>query len=123
METKEKRPGAYLWIALLTLAFALLLFMYGRALPRPEDGTWRIDTQYRTAEETAPVRERVNVNTASAQELETLTGIGPALAKEIVKDREENGSFTTLEDLLRVKGIGESKLEEFRYEVTTGEET
>ena len=122
METKEKIPNAYLWVGLLTLAFALVLFVHVRPLPKAEEGVWRIDTQYRSAEESAPVRERVNVNTASAEELETLTGIGPSLAEEIVKEREENGAFASLEDLLRVKGIGESKLEEFRYEVTTGEE-
>ena len=122
METKEKTPNAYLWIVLLTLAFALLLFLHIRSLPRSEEGAWRVDTQYSGVEESAPVRERVNVNTASAEELETLTGIGPSLAEKIVKEREENGTFDSLEDLLRVKGIGESKLEEFRYEVTTGEE-
>ncbi|MBQ1242200.1 MAG: ComEA family DNA-binding protein [Oscillospiraceae bacterium] len=122
METKEKTPNAYLWIVLLTLAFALLLFLHIRSLPRSEEGIWRIDTQYSGVEESAPVRERVNVTTASAEDLETLTGIGPSLAEKIVKEREENGTFDSLEDLLRVKGIGESKLEEFRYEVTTGEE-
>ena len=121
METKEKTPNAYLWIVLLSLAFALLLFLHIRSLPRSEEGAWRIDTQYRSAENSAPVRERVNVNTASVEELETLTGIGPSLAEKIVKEREESGAFDSLEDLLRVKGIGESKLEEFRYEVTTGE--
>ena len=122
METKEKTPNAYLWIVLLTLAFALLLFLHIRSLPRSEEGTWRVDTQYSGVEESAPVRERINVNTASVEELEMLTGIGPSLAEKIVKEREENGTFDSLEDLLRVKGIGESKLEEFRYEVTTGEE-
>ena len=44
-----------------------------------------------------------------------------AIAQAIVKEREENGAFTCLEDLLRVKGIGESTLEGFRYEAETEE--
>lgn len=122
VESKEKTPNAYLWIALLTLSFALLLFLQLRSLPRAEEGAWRVDAQYEAEEATAPVRERVNVNTASVEELTALTGIGPSLAERIVKEREENGAFVSIEDLLRVKGIGASKLEEFRYEVTTGEE-
>ncbi len=119
MEAKEKTVSAYLWIALLTAAFTLLLFPYTREAP--QEG-YRIETQYAAKEETAPRREKLDVNAASAQELETLTGVGPALAAEIVKEREENGAFEALEDLLRVKGIGESKIEGFRYEVIIGGE-
>lgn len=53
----------------------------------------------------------VNVNTASESELETLPGIGPSTAKRIVADREEKGPFESVEDLTRVSGIGEKKLE------------
>lgn len=121
MEAKEKRLSAYVWILLLTAGFALLLFARVRS-DRPTAG-YSIHTQYEATGETAPKREKLDVNTASAQELETLTGVGPRLAAEIVKEREENGAFETLEDLLRVRGIGESKLKEFRFEVTTGGET
>lgn len=121
MGAKEKAVSAYLWIVLLTATFALLLFAHARS-GEPTAG-YSIKTQYEASGETAPKREKVDVNTASAQELETLTGVGPRLAEEIIREREENGAFETLEDLLRVKGIGESKLEEFRFEVTIGGET
>jgi comEA protein len=49
----------------------------------------------------------VNVNSASAAELERLPGIGPALAQRIVAHREKNGAFKKLEDLMLVRGIGE----------------
>lgn len=52
----------------------------------------------------------VNVNRASATELETLVGIGPALAQAIVKWREEHGAFNQPDDLLAVPGIGPAKL-------------
>lgn len=54
----------------------------------------------------------VNINTASAEMLETeLTGVGPALAAAIVADRETNGEFATPEALTRVRGIGNHILE------------
>jgi len=52
---------------------------------------------------------RVNVNTASAQELQALPGIGPALAQRIVQERTAHGGFKNLQDLQRVKGLGPSK--------------
>jgi competence protein ComEA len=52
----------------------------------------------------------VRVNTAEAEELMTLPGIGPALAAAIIADREQNGPFLTPEDLIRVRGIGPALL-------------
>ena len=57
---------------------------------------------------------RVSLNRATAAELEALPGVGPVLAERIVAFREENGSFDTVEDLLSVPGIGESKLAALR---------
>lgn len=62
----------------------------------------------------------VNLNTASAAELETLPGIGAATAQKIVDDREANGPFATPEDLMRVTGIGAKKFEALKDLVTTG---
>ncbi len=56
----------------------------------------------------------VNINTATAAELEALPGIGPSLAGRIVAHREANGPFTTIEAILDVSGIGEAKLEAIR---------
>jgi competence protein ComEA len=52
----------------------------------------------------------VNLNTASASELDRLPGIGPSLAKEIIAYRESHGAFAAVEDLLSVPGIGPAKL-------------
>lgn len=54
----------------------------------------------------------ININLASAIELEQLPGVGPATAKAIVSYREKNGAFLRVEDLLKVRGIGPAKLSE-----------
>lgn len=56
----------------------------------------------------------VNINTADAAALQTLSGIGEATAKAIIDDRTKNGPFTSIEDLMRVSGIGEKKFEKIR---------
>ncbi len=60
----------------------------------------------------------VNINVASAEELETLPGIGEVLAATIVQYREEHGPFTSVDQHLDVSGIGEVTLEELRDLVT-----
>jgi competence ComEA-like helix-hairpin-helix protein len=52
---------------------------------------------------------RVNLNLGEWEDFDTLPGIGPQLAKEIVNDRNVNGRFTSKEDIKRVKGIGQKK--------------
>jgi len=50
--------------------------------------------------------EKININTASIQQLCNLKRVGPAYAERIVQCRETNGSFTKTEDIVKVKGIG-----------------
>lgn len=61
---------------------------------------------------------KVNVNTASADQLDTLPGVGPATAAAILDERDRRGTFSSVEDLLDVRGIGEAKLEGLRDLVT-----
>lgn len=60
----------------------------------------------------------LDVNTASAAQLEHLPGIGPALAARIVADREKHGRYTSLDQLDRVQGIGKKTLEKLRPHIT-----
>ncbi len=60
----------------------------------------------------------IDVNAASANELEALPGVGPVLAERIVAHRERFGSFATVEDLLDVPGIGEAKLVQMREAIS-----
>lgn len=62
----------------------------------------------------------LDLNTASAEQLETLDGIGPVLAADIVRWRSENGRFASVDDLLDVSGIGEATLAGLRDQVTVG---
>ncbi len=57
---------------------------------------------------------RLDLNTADAAQLETLPRIGPALAERIIAWRDDNGPFTSVEDLLAVPGIGDKMLESLR---------
>jgi competence protein ComEA len=60
----------------------------------------------------------VDLNTATAEELEALPGVGPAIAAAILDERERRGRFATVDDLLDVRGIGEARLEQLRDLVT-----
>ncbi len=62
--------------------------------------------------------DMVNLNTASAEELTSLPGIGEVLAARIVAYREEHGPFQTLDDLMQVSGIGSKVVEEIRDRAT-----
>jgi len=61
---------------------------------------------------------RININSASRTELEDLPGIGPALSSRIVDYRNNNGPFSTIEELKKVSGIGDKKFEAIKDKVT-----
>jgi competence protein ComEA len=63
---------------------------------------------------------KTNINTATAKELEQLPGIGEVLANRIVTNREANGPFKTVDDLMRVPGIKEGLMSKLRDLVMVG---
>ena len=66
----------------------------------------------------------VNVNTATAEELSLLPGVGPSRARAIIELRQQRGGFKRVEDLLEVKGIGESSLAKLKpYLAVEGKST
>ncbi len=67
--------------------------------------------------------EVININTASAADLERLPGVGQVRAQAIVDYRQEHGAFARVDDLLRVDGIGPGILEGLRPHVTTDEKS
>lgn len=60
----------------------------------------------------------VNINTADAEKLATLKGIGAALAQRIIEYREQNGGFKSVDELKNVRGIGEKKFAAFKDKIT-----
>jgi len=62
----------------------------------------------------------IDINKATEVELAKLQGIGEAMAKRIVDFRKEHGPFQRVEDLMKVKGIGEKSFEKLRPSITVG---
>ena len=62
---------------------------------------------------------RININTATAEELEALPSIGEVIATRIIEYREQNGPFRSVDDLIHVQGISDETIDEFRHLVTT----
>ncbi|CAN5659633.1 hypothetical protein BH23CHL4_BH23CHL4_22590 [soil metagenome] len=67
----------------------------------------------------SPVDARLNINTASAAELDGLPGIGPVLASRIIEDRNRAGRFSSVNELVRVSGISQRMVDELRDRITT----
>lgn len=65
-----------------------------------------------------PSKGLININTASVEELCTLSGIGETRAEAIIQYRTENGSFKRIEEICRVKGIGEATFDKIRGSIT-----
>lgn len=122
-----KRVGLSVLIgaALLCLGVMLGLFAAGENAYKPmepllsdqtgapETPTPAVEKSVDTLESPEPVigDTRVNINTATPEELDALPGIGPVKAAAIIAWREENGPFRYPEQLLEVSGIGEKTLE------------
>ncbi|MEA1021942.1 competence protein ComEA [Bacillus subtilis] len=60
----------------------------------------------------------VNINTATLEELQGISGVGPSKAEAIIAYREENGRFQTIEDITMVSGIGEKSFEKIKSSIT-----
>jgi competence protein ComEA len=71
------------------------------------------------AQKTGPsTTEKVNLNTATIEQLDALPGIGPAMAKLIVEHRTKAGKFTRIEEIMTIKGIGEKKFQKLKDRLT-----
>ena len=108
-------------LLLLSVLFVLLMYLSrADAGPVSQTDNFTVTAQRGITRAVVPEtkEEKVNVNTAGVEELQTLYGIGEVKAQAIVEDREANGQFTCAEDLLRVSGIGEKTLENIKDDIT-----
>jgi len=67
---------------------------------------------------TAPAQGKININTATAEQLQTLPGVGPVLAKTIIEHRTKSGKFNKIEEIINVKGMGEKKFQKIKDRLT-----
>jgi len=71
------------------------------------------------AQKSAPAAtEKININSATAEQLESLPGIGPSMAKGIIEHRNKVGKFNRIEEIMNVKGIGEKKFQKIKERLT-----
>ena len=115
---------------ILAVAAAFLLFTAGYFLGQRGGGEpYTVSAETLWTEEAAAASqsgtgtpsgpaEKVDLNTATAGELESLPGIGQVRAQAIIADRAENGPFRYLEELIRVPGIGQGTLEQIMDYIT-----
>lgn len=106
----------------IAIAIAAIIFTAGYFVGK---GNSFPDININVAEETAgssgsidDSEWKININTASAEELMELPGIGESISKNIIEYRTENGPFQRIEDIANVKGIGDAKYMEIKDLIT-----
>lgn len=129
MDREDRRQGIYNHIG----AFLVFGIMFGSGLllvkfsdkgepikiTEPPVENVQIDTEKPTqAVKGEKISGLVDINTASQEELESLDGIGPKTAEKIVEYRETNGSFSSIESIMDIDGIGEGKFSKIKDEIT-----
>ncbi len=121
-EKDHDMPERIIVLALSVIFFVLSVLLYGKA-SRPMKAITVVKSDMAAklslSEIEADLREasKVPVNTATAEELTALPGIGPVMASRIAEHREKNGRFYSVESLLDVKGIGPAKLEKIKEHI------
>ncbi len=79
-----------------------------------------LSLQVQQAQETS--EKKININTAPAAELQKLPRIGPKIAQRIIDFRNQNGNFKNIEEIIKVRGIGEKVFKQIKDMITVGEE-
>ena len=82
------------------------------------DLIYKAGTRVSAGSKASAPRGPININRATASDLDSLDGIGPVIAKRIIAYRTANGPFTAVEDLLKVSGIGDAKFAQFKEKIS-----
>ncbi len=130
-----KKVPLEIWVIVVTVIFSAFVSGYfigrnqvveSQVILSQNQPSTQVETLLEEPQEEAPPNEsapsvaptptpaeplQININTASATQLDTLPGIGPALAQRIVDYRQKAGLFETPQELVAVSGIGENNLE------------
>ncbi len=118
--TPQERRALLFMIAFLLIGTGVTMYKRQNPSFAPElkDSASQEEADSSLAGPDEVLRGKINLNTASQRELESLPGIGPAYAERIIDYRNENGPFRKKEDLMKVKGIGEKRYENLRDHIT-----
>lgn len=123
MNRRSRFDWAVLVLTALTLLFMTGWWFFNRP---PENGIWHVEVQRNDSVQPEQSRQEgswpdsllegevINLNHASAADLQRLPGIGAVRAQAIIAHREQEGDFAEVDDLLQVKGIGPVILEQVR---------
>lgn len=113
-----KNQGVWiLLIVMIIFASILIGFFVGRNTGRAPIQVSKLP-EATTATQTTQPASKININTADAETLQKLPGIGEVLAQRIVDDRNVNGPFKTVTELTRVTGIGINLLDQIMDQIT-----
>lgn len=114
-------------IILTSAAFLFIVILFSVKLNQPEEveviPEYEVDEELIMSGHPGPVTklkagETLNINTATAEELTALPGIGDVLAQRIVAYRDAHGGFTSVEEIMNVSGIGQKRFESLRDFIT-----
>lgn len=103
---------------LITVGFFLIQDAGGEDYSVQKQTLWVSEVGDGAVSTPVPGQLQVNINTADADELQELPGIGQVLARRIIEERERNGAFRIPEDILRVSGIGPATLKKMLDYIT-----
>lgn len=95
---------------LLVTGLVLIAFLIGFFVGRNTGSSPILTSKVPTSADQPTVAERININTATLEQLQTLPGIGETIAKRILQYRSDYGAFEKAEDLTLVEGVGIDKL-------------
>ncbi len=108
MKTSEKNRGRFSEERVIFILILILCAHIGiRILAAPHKAPVKVYTETQPA-----LSARIDLNSATVDELAMLPGIGPVKARQITDYREEHGDFTSIDELLNIKGFGRKTIDE-----------
>lgn len=113
----KRAERSILVFSLVTLLIGLGLSIYNRSGRKAEVRIGRFDPDI----EMPYSRVKININDASAAELSSLKGVGSVTASRILEYRELHGAFASIEEIKKVKGIGQTLFDKIKNDITAEE--
>ena len=101
------------------IVLSVLLYRQSNAILIKDTTSVSVETEFsQITVQPEPVKDKININTASKEELMTLSGIGEVIAQRIIEYRDEHGKFSSIEGIKNVTGIGEVRFSNIKDQIT-----